>query len=660
MRSKTIPGSRTTQRNRLVGRRGQSIAALALAFAAPVPLSAAESQPWIATGELLIAFEGPVEAVSDPARLLGPAALAPGARFERLLVLESLETTAGPAGIEAPATARAWYQWRPPSAAGLTAPGAPSNPWDEAHRRIGEGGGLLELATGAGPAQVVAIEPDVALAQPALERGERDRRRERRSCVSRSAGREATVCSESSFHWPTREIGWHASDAYSQLGSARSEVARRLGAEALGVTVVHLDTGFDDDHVALPARLDRAASLDFTRDGAPASPASDPNSDCTFCNPGHGTGTLSLLAGSELTIRDAAGRPLFEGPLGGIPAADVRCYRISDSVVHLTTGRMVKAFTRAVADRADVLSMSMGGLPSRALADAVNQAYENGVAMFTAAGDFIKRPNFPISSPKSIVYPARFSRVVAVTGATADLKTYAEAPDEHSWRRGKIGSWSLRGSYGPPKAMAHALAGFTPNVPWAVLWDGTPSNLVDLDGAGTSASTPQVAAAAALWLALHRAELGSEWRGWRKSEAVYRALLDTAAADLPADAAKAAYYRKYFGAGLLRARAALDRPPYLAGLTLRPRAKVGFEWLELLTSVALEDPESEQRAELRREMLRTETAQLVAGSIELQELLGDHDLDEPLPDALRARFFSALAAEPAASGTLRAALAARR
>ena len=45
--------------------------------------------------------------------------------------------------------------------------------------------------------------------------------------------------------------------------------------------------------------------------------------------------------------------------------------------------------------------------------------------------------------------------------------------------------------------MDTALAAYTPNMPWAEINCPT---IVDMDGAGTSAATPQVAAAAALWL----------------------------------------------------------------------------------------------------------------------------------------------------------------
>ena len=53
--------------------------------------------------------------------------------------------------------------------------------------------------------------------------------------------------------------------------------------------------------------------------------------------------------------------------------------RIADWVVRFTTSTMVQGFDYAREHGAHVLSMSMGGLSSQALVDAVNLAYEAGV-----------------------------------------------------------------------------------------------------------------------------------------------------------------------------------------------------------------------------------------------------------------------------------------
>jgi hypothetical protein len=59
---------------------------------------------------------------------------------------------------------------------------------------------------------------------------------------------------------------------------------------------------------------------------------------------------------------------------------------------------------------------------------------------------------------------------------------------------------TMQGNYGPDSKMHTALGAYTPNVPWAEIDCG---KILDMDGAGTSAATPQIAVAAALWLAQH-------------------------------------------------------------------------------------------------------------------------------------------------------------
>jgi hypothetical protein len=102
----------------------------------------------------------------------------------------------------------------------------------------------------------------------------------------------------------------------------------------------------------------------------------------------------------------------------------------------------------------------------------------------------------------------------------------------------------------------YPIAAYSPNIPWLSVRhtaQGPFADGVDLDGSGTSAATPQVAAAAALWLEKHRREFSAEeWHHWQKAEAVYYALLKSA------DRRGRLAPDKYLGAGLLRARDALD------------------------------------------------------------------------------------------------------
>jgi uncharacterized protein YggE len=51
---------------------------------------------------------------------------------------------------------------------------------------------------------------------------------------------------------------------------------------------------------------------------------------------------------------------------------------------------------------------------------------------------------------------------------------------------------------------------------------------VDLDGEGTSSATPQVAAAALLWLTQHKHAFDAKWRGWERVEMVRKVLFEMA------------------------------------------------------------------------------------------------------------------------------------
>ncbi len=323
-------------------------------------------------------------------------------------------------------------------------------------------------------------------------------------------------------------FAWHLGDNYSQLRKAQQAIT-----SPQAVRAAILDVGFDFDHAAKPAHLRLDLQRNFTGDGSPT--AADPDRGGFLQNPGHGTATLALLAGQRLQNMIA---PTPNGDfLGGAPGIEIIPLRIATSVVLFRTSAFADAINYLVdlqlkqGIATDVVSMSMGGVASAAWADAVNRAYDAGILLVTAAGNNYGRP-------KSIIFPARFQRVIAACGIMADFQPY-DLP---------LGKMS--GSYGPDGKMNTAMAAFTPNMPWAEIGS---SNIVDWDGEGTSAATPQVAAAAALWLQQHKADLDG-WAGWQKVEMVRAALFNQADQSFP-DA------RKYFGRGVLRAFDSLSVHP---------------------------------------------------------------------------------------------------
>ena len=384
---------------------------------------------------------------------------------------------------------------------------------------------------------------------------------------------------------------WHLDDEHSQLARARSRFAR----PGEGIVIGHLDNGLDGRHAAAPlnlvrgdSRADAVGLLDYAQKLSRHEKANPPLPP-ELTGGSHGLGTIGLLAGSWVAIDEKivpGGRiKSYYGWLGGAPFAKVVPVRVAPWVFSASTGELAYGIDYASRVKGcDVITMSHGGSPTQAWTDAVNAAYERGTAIFAAESDFFSlmpEPFMPngIILPASPVYPAAFRRVLGVTGVTADHRSYAVNTLSRLLRSPKgLLDWAFRGSYGADGTSTaflrsnskpdpsqirwqgqlhpHPVAAYSPNVPWiairkekgTLIADG-----VDLDGAGTSASTPQAAAAAALWLQKHRGEFSaSEWRGWQKSEAVYQALMKTA------DRHGKVTPDAYLGLGSLRADDALD------------------------------------------------------------------------------------------------------
>lgn len=415
----------------------------------------------------------------------------------------------------------------------LTGKSENMHPWDIAH-------GVLDYPPAAGlesGQELQFVEPDFEQSFPyqltepetlesALERAE--------SCVRRGID----------SHWPnpSNRFAWHLDDDYSQLRTARSAIGDPGDGKRIRIGI--LDTGYDPDHATLPLHMRYDLARNLTGDG-PETNATDPGSNFPMTNPGHGTATLALLAGN---VMGAAGSLPLNDYLGGAPFAEIVPIRIADSVIHFRTSAMAQGIEYAAKIGCQVVSISMGGVPTQLWADAVNMAYESGMCIFAAAGNRIGP-----APPASLVYPARFNRVVAVCGFTADSKPYF-IDGLHR---------QMHGCFGPASAMRTAMAAYTPNTPWADMGCGS---LVNPDGAGTSSATPQCASAATLWLQKHRPNPSEKWQ---IVEAVRHALFTSANKEQVA-------WASFFGNGLLRANDALgvpfnenlEKPPQIPFLSL--------------------------------------------------------------------------------------------
>ena len=418
-------------------------------------------------------------------------------------------------------------------------------------------------------------------------------------------------------------FAWHL--CQSGLLPARREIEQTKDRSRVRIGI--LDTGYDPGHNACPENILTGLERNFVDDGQPANSAVDPYPRALFSNPGHGTGTIGILAGGRL--KGMALQEQNGDYLGGAPLAEILPVRIAPAVVLLYTSAFAQGLDYLIApggngaDRVDVVSMSMGGVASRAWADVVNRAYDSGIVLVTAAGN-----NFP-ATPRSIVYPARFLRVIAACGVMADGTPYI---------RDRVPLGEMAGNWGPPSKMAHsALAAYTPNTPWAEI---NCKAIVDMDGQGTSSATPQVAAAAALWLQKHKPAMKG-WSGFEVVEAVRHALFRSANAALPDSAT-------YFGRGVLRADAALAVAPLKAAAPTAPdTAEFTFWKVVLGRGLAVDGTDPLHR------MLGVEVAQLFQVDPDVAESMDDPDAPDARPTE---KFFDAVIGSPYASKTLKEAL----
>ena len=315
-------------------------------------------------------------------------------------------------------------------------------------------------------------------------------------------------------------FAWHLGKDHTQLTAA----SKRVGDKPAGkrIRIGHIDTGYDPRHVTCPIHI--VPGYNYHKD----------NSDTSDTNgglfQGHGTGTIGPLAGN--VYNDGKG---FNDYIGGAPFAEVVPIVASNVVIiWATQASWAKSVRFAIDHGCDVISMSAGGYFSGVLAGQIKEAVRRGIAVFAAAGNHY--PAQGGTDMSNLTFPAIMSEVMAVGGAMANHRPYQQTKDQLRYSA----------NFGPTQKMNMALAAYTPNTARPRL--GCP-NMVDMNGDGTSAATPQAAAAAALWLQMH----GNKLEKKQRPRAVYKALQMSAETKYGD--------RKYYGRGILRANAALDITP---------------------------------------------------------------------------------------------------
>jgi hypothetical protein len=464
--------------------------------------------------------------------------------------------------------------------------------------------------------------------------------------------------------WPGRSF-WHRESDYAGLDAALTTMQQSVNMQdpaVKRVRIAHLDTGYPDPQqfakYPWPPNFLTAASADCY-EPSQRQPSVD-GCDVAASTPGagvdrslgesalinsylHGAGTLSILAGGFI---DDPAQKCARGDVphyGGNPCAEVFEVRIGPSFVHFDEESMALGIRQAVEGQADVISLSHGGFPASILADAVDDAYNNGTAIFAATGDY-----FGPFTPKTVVFPARYAQVMGVAAATSDYKSagvracwlclfkfFGGGGFIHNFTE-----WLVGTNYGPASIMkGHVVAGYSPNITY---YDAHPPIGLSDDENGTSASTPQAAAAASMWLQVRRGKIEGDvlpdgnrsWRSWQKTEAVYQAVMQGVVVHPLAGRSSEElreYYRLYFGAGLLSA------PGVLAVDYLRPddclkraHSRADLFWIvDALGSIGIFDvlPLYRGRAAVRdvaaafHEAVRTELMQAANRSAKLTDVL---------------------------------------
>jgi len=300
-----------------------------------------------------------------------------------------------------------------------------------------------------------------------------------------------------------------------KLVKAKAVWAR--GFRGKGVRVGHPDTGWSPHPELLepPGRLRSDLAHDFYGDG-----------DGEDRDGYHGTGTASvILSGLGERVRGVA------------PEAELVPLRVAQKVAVVPSPVLRPRGTRALCAalhhlaeethperRCHVVSMSIGWLPTRALARAIRSAWEADLILIAAAGNYTG----------FVVAPACYPETIALAGC------------DH--RRKK---W-----WGSSRGQAVDFTGPAEDV-YRASWAEDPRRPVVGPGTGTSHAAATTAGIAALWL--------GRWGGWQalrdryrphgvRVNEVFRWVLAASCSDPPARS------HGRFGLGIVDALAAIDVP----------------------------------------------------------------------------------------------------
>ena len=286
------------------------------------------------------------------------------------------------------------------------------------------------------------------------------------------------------------------------------------------VKVAHLDTGYTE-HPAFGDWSKGKVPL-LVNEGVnflePGKPPLDPLKGTGLIRtPGHGTRTSSVLCAPAQTITVDGVKSSFSGMAPGIPVVP---YRVVEDVVlepqMFNRGiwvNLAAAVNHAVEVRhCNLISISLGGpvFPGPELGAAIDRAYEAGVMVIAAAGQYTD----------SVTYPGKFDRAIGVGGLKSS-ESWIRIYNHYNAGRDRVDVW------GPADPIFRADSTLTNSKGKAVK---TPIYGWGY-GDGTSYATVHVVAAAAIWRK-KQAKALQNYHGWQQIEA-FRVALAQAYGTLP-------------------------------------------------------------------------------------------------------------------------------
>jgi|GEM_PF-6512358 len=199
-------------------------------------------------------------------------------------------------------------------------------------------------------------------------------------------------------------------------------------------------------------------------------------------NPGHGTSVATLLVGkgSEFPTNTENPKSYVKGI---VPHSKLIPVRITPSTVYLEGVYMARGFDHLAAQGANVITVSLGGVPDINLHESIIKAYKQGIIITAAVGN-----GFPF-----VVWPAAYKEVIAVGAGSVTCEQW-----------GKSSPGSKVEILAPGDQVWYGASFFDRR--WYNLKGGPTNDSMIYTvkrGQGTSFATPHVAAVASLWLSKH-------------------------------------------------------------------------------------------------------------------------------------------------------------